>query len=369
MLCVWLAFMLAAVCVTLVTAKSESGPHYEKMTEARRISAAAMEAVKTRKIELGIEISELDILSTGMLGEENSAITTTIGSLEAKRTTFNPDWAAVFVGMFVRAGLRENDQVCMVFSGSFPALDISAMAAADAYGLKTCIMASIGASNYGANNINFTFFDMTEYLAGNGFLSRRIDYVSLGGNYDVMDLEMEFYATEINEIRTRIEASDSVFIYEPDFGKNINLRLDYLKKDVPNVKFMLNVGGSLIGLGTGSSSLYRRTGYLEPGYIKGEAVLPPFLRNTEIGLVEYYHKQGVPAANILDIKRLSAKYALPYDPQVIPEIGSAEIYYSQKYIAAIPFTAVGLSFAAGAGYCFYRKRYDKNHSSTKLCNI
>ena len=60
--------------------------------------------------------------------------------------------------------LKSGDEVGVFLSGSFPALNISVLCAIQEYGLKPCVMASIGASTYGANYPEFTILDMIEYL-------------------------------------------------------------------------------------------------------------------------------------------------------------------------------------------------------------
>ena len=167
-LVIWALIMCASTAFTLTSPKETVSPYYDTMKEAALLAQRAMQAVRQYKVDHGIPISEEDILDTGMLGDRYTSITTTVGVLEAKRTTFNPNWAAVIVNMFAEAGLKEGDQVGMVFSGSFPALNICAMAAAQTFGVDVCIMASVGASSYGANNVDFTFFDMAEYLFTQG---------------------------------------------------------------------------------------------------------------------------------------------------------------------------------------------------------
>lgn len=129
-LVIWALIMCASTAFTLTSPKETVSPYYDTMKEAALLAQRAMQAVRQYKVDHGIPISEEDILDTGMLGDRYTSITTTVGVLEAKRTTFNPNWAAVIVNMFAEAGLKEGDQVGMVFSGSFPALNICAMAAA-----------------------------------------------------------------------------------------------------------------------------------------------------------------------------------------------------------------------------------------------
>ena len=55
---------------------------------------ALSECMREKKMAI---FQEYDINSTGLIGIENSPMTTTLGSLEAKRTTTNPNMGALIV--------------------------------------------------------------------------------------------------------------------------------------------------------------------------------------------------------------------------------------------------------------------------------
>lgn len=46
-----------------------------------------------------------------MIGDEYTPITTSLGSEEAKRTTANPDMAALLVQMLTEAGVKSGDTI------------------------------------------------------------------------------------------------------------------------------------------------------------------------------------------------------------------------------------------------------------------
>lgn len=350
---VWAVIMCLAVAFSLTSVRQRISPAYDTMVNAANIAQNAMEEIKQQKARLGIPMNELDVLNTGMLGEYYTSIATTRGDLEAKRTTINPNWAAVVVGMFQRANLREGDQIAMVFSGSFPALNICVLAAAQAYGLKQCVMASVGSSYYGATNEEFTFFDMAEHLCQKGILTHRIDYVSLGGSSDVGN---DFYDENVkSSIINRIKASGVTFIYESDYVKNIDLRIEYLRASVPNMKFMINVGGSLVGLGTGMNA-FIDTGYVEPCFNDYSNVTFWGVRDEECGLIQYCLGQGIPIASLLNIKGLALSYGVPYDPAEPQKVGVGKMYYSSEYSPIVPSIAIALSVGLGIFFCIYRKR-------------
>lgn len=339
---------------------------YEVMREASELASEAMGAIKEYRLESGMGLSGYDTLETGMIGDGAlTSITTTDGNVQAKRTSCDANWSAVIVSMFVRAGLKEGDQAAMVFSGSFPAMNICAMAAAQAYGLDVCLMASVGASVYGATDPDFTFFDMAEYLCDEGILTHRLDYVSFGGNDDIgddfEDEEDIFAGTRTAEeirasIRSRVEASEStVFIYEPDFGANIDLRLAYLSESVPDIGFLLNVGGSQVGLGTGSAA-YISSGYSAPsrfGFLRSDSL---GARNANYGLLQYFHSVGIPVASMLNIKSLASEYGIAYDPDEVQPVGEGDAYYTTDYGLAIPLAACLVAAACLVVFFFVRRK-------------
>lgn len=352
-LTIWAVLVVIAVTFANTYTNEEISPVYKTMVEAAEIAEDAMEAVKAEKVSRGIELNELDILETGMLGAYYTSITTTRGVLEAKRTSANPNWAAVVVGMFRRANLRAGDQVAMVFSGSFPALNICVMAAAQAYGLEQYVMASIGASNYGATNEDFTFFDMAEFLYAGGILTHRLDCVSLGGDSDI---GRDFYDDDVKtQILDRIEASGVTFIYESDYEKNIDTRLGYIERAVPDIKFMVNVGGSLVALGTGVNA-FLNTGYVKPYSNYAFSVMSWGKRDEGCGLLQYFLAQGLPVASFLNLKGLALDYGIPYDPVEKQQIGVGEVYYTKTYDPIVPIIALVISVGV-AVFCFLYRRH------------
>ena len=65
-----------------------------------------------------------------MIGQRWSGMTTTLGVLEAKRTSTHPDFAAAIVSLLKQCGAKPGDRVAINLSGSFPALGLSALSAA-----------------------------------------------------------------------------------------------------------------------------------------------------------------------------------------------------------------------------------------------
>lgn len=342
-LSLWALLLLVAVLLTINTATLTESHLYDKQIMASNLSLNAMNEIKDKKEEMGFSIPEEDIYGSGLLGEDLSYINTTIGSLEAKRTTINPNFAAVFIEMLDEAGIKENDEVAVVMSGAFPALNISLMSALEVMKLKPCIMVTIGASSYGANDPRFTYYDMASYLNEIGLFKNKVDYVSLGG---VKDTGEEFWTDDRNEILSRI--NENKLISEDNFDKNIDLRKKLITEKCPNVKMLINIGSSIVSLG--KDGLNFSTGLIKPSYMAKNTSLK------EIGLIETFLNMKCYVVHISNIKGLSLKYKIDYDPASIPSIGEASSYFEKSYNFYIPIIALAISFGLLGFYYVYRKK-------------
>lgn len=345
-LVVWSAILIVANMITFMTTETTKSKNYDLKVAASELMLEASNAIKEHKLNLGYPIEDVDINQTGLIGERYTVITTTLGVLESKRTSTNPNFAAVIVDMLIQAGVKEGDYIGITFSGSFPALNIAASAAAEVMNLKVLIMASIGASSYGANNPNFTYIDMAEYLYEQGFFSFKPDYVSFGGANDT-GLEMPDDIKE--DILTRMQNLNKSIIYETDFKKNISYRKNIFKKAGPNMKAFINVGGNLVSMGQESATFPNKNGLITKKNL---------IYSDDMGLLDYFLNQNIPVIHILDIKRLAYKYGLPFDPTEIPTIGSGDVYLEKKYNLFIPIISVVVSLCILIFYKFYHKYFD-----------
>ena len=384
LLVIWMVVMVLAVVSNVRFAKTAEHPYYEKMLEASSLTKKAFDTIKQYKLDNGMPIVSEDKLKTGLIGEEATAIFTTPGNLHAKRTTCNPNWAAVIIDYFYKANLKSGDQVVFVFSGSFPGLNIAALAAAEVFGLNTAVMASIGASSYGATDPDFTFFDMMCLLNGKDVLKDRLDYVSFGGGSDTgnnfHDEEEIFWNEDLENLRTIEEIKSSIkaridkegvnFIYEPDFSTNIDKRIEYLRQLVPDAKFLLNVGGSSVGIGVDAET-YIDSGFQDPT-TKMTSKLSSFDVNKDNwGLIQYFLTKQIPVASMLNIRGLASDYGLAYDPDVMPAVGDGEIYLIKTGNLIITVIAIVVSVAVAVFYFIYKRKLNaeegQNERNYILC--
>jgi len=259
---------------------------------------------------------EFDINGTGLIGIENSPITTTLGSLEAKRTTTNPNMGALIVHLLYAAGVREGDAVAVGASGSFPALIVGVMSAAKAMCINPIINCSLGASQWGANRPDFHFLKMLDCLSSAGVFNFRPAAVSLGGERDVGE-GMPIEAREL--LIKDIEDSGILFIQEEDLPANVQKKMQIFEEYVgeDGIKAFINIGGNWSNIGTGSEILN-----LKPGLVKINKIPPVESR----GLVFEMANRQIPVVHLLYIQGLIESYGLPWDPVPLPEVGKGVIY-------------------------------------------
>ena len=185
-LCLLLA-LAAALCglfLTLATQKKTALPYAQTQLKAAERMAEAERALYDYVRQNDIPIEKDDLNDTGLIGPEWTELTTSLGLLEAKRTALQPDFAALLVKYYQEAGLQPGDTVCIGMSGSFPGLGIASIAAANEMGLNVRVIASYGASMYGATRLELNVCRMLRILRENGVIDYELLAVSPGGNND-----------------------------------------------------------------------------------------------------------------------------------------------------------------------------------------
>jgi len=186
-------------------------PYYQLQLTAAQIMKESLRAISEERIAKGIQIDEqTDPNKTGIIGEEYTRLTTTLGNLSAKRTSANPDFAALMVKYFKQAGLVSGDVIAIGSSGSFPGLILATLSACKATGVKPLLIYSIGASEYGATISSFTFIDMLEKLNDKKIIPYQLLAVSMGGNND--QAEAMLYPDSQKLIRDIAQNSNTLFI-------------------------------------------------------------------------------------------------------------------------------------------------------------
>jgi poly-gamma-glutamate system protein len=292
--------------------------------------------VRVRRDAVGPPIDErLDPNRTGWIGPEYAGLFTTLGSLEAKRTTTSPDVAALLVHLLEGAGVRGGDTIAVGASGSFPALLAATTCAAQALGAYPVTILSLGASSYGATDPALDLLDLYRIAQESGVLRVPPAAVSPGGEHDTA---ADMDPTTRQALLARMRGSGVPWVIEPDLRRSVERRLDiYLGlsgrsrtgagptagalRDAPQsstraLAAFVNVGGADANVGTSPTLLSLRPG------LTGDVPLPP---PDQRGVLHEMAARGVPVVHLLDVRTWAMRHGLPWDPIPLPEPGTTRI--------------------------------------------
>ncbi len=317
---------LLFLAATLILAKRPLESKAEMLAASRRMKEAVL-AVRGCRESRGIRIDPAkDINLTGLIGLETSPITTSLGNLEAKRTTVNPNFAGLIVWLLHQAGVHRGDTVAIGASSSFPALIIASLCAVQALELRGLLICSLGASQWGANHPDFNWLDMLACLNRSKLLSVRPIGLSLGGEGDVgKDVSPEGRALLL---RLALETGLPV-LSEPDLQKNVRERLRMFETAAggAGIQAFINVGGSFANMGTDSEVLKVKAGLAE------FPCIPPAERR---GVIFEMAAHRIPVIHLLYIKGLCDRYGQPWDPSPLPEPGQGA-FFEKKEVDPLGF--------------------------------
>jgi poly-gamma-glutamate system protein len=326
----------------------------EDMLKASVLMKNATETVKRCRVERGLTVNgKTDVNLTGLIGVELSPLTTSLGNLEAKRTTANPNFAGLIVSLFNEAGVKKGDTIAMGASSSFPALIIASLCAAKTMGLKTLLICSLGASQWGANNPDFHWLDMHRCLLQAGVIDVNPAALSMGGATDEgKDMSPEGRSL----LFEAAQKSQVPFLNDPDLEKNVRerLRLFGVERGSAKIKAFVNIGGGYANMGTDSEILH-----VNPGIAVFRRLPPPQKR----GVIFEMAARRIPVIHLLYIKGICERYGLPWDPRPLPEPGEGVIY-ARKATSGLPFfIIIGVYFFLAVLISILSSRYHNGHDA------
>ncbi|PNQ04131.1 hypothetical protein KU43_06465 [Mesotoga sp. SC_NapDC2] len=319
---------VAAFFIVNLSMERIESPHFSAQLSAARLMASCIAELSAFRESLGIEIDpSVDPNLTGLIGPEFTELTTTLGNLQAKRTSTNPDFAALLVKYFKELDLKKGDPVAIGASGSFPSLLLATLCACEVLELEPLVIYSIGASEHGATHPEFTFVTILERLVEVGLLKDSLIAVSLGGNYDTAS---GMFFPKARELMTEIAlSSGKTFIYEEPLQASIEKRLElYLEKSAGLPSVFVNVGGASTNFGNSHLALS-----LDNGVLTSFSSIP---KGDERGLIFEFAELGVPVIHLLNIRDLAMENGIPIDPVPLPEPGTSGVYFVDSY--SLPLT-------------------------------
>jgi len=326
--------LLALVClfISLQNRSIEISPLYDSKIKAANLMKQCLQSLKKSRLENSIFIDiENDPNETGIVGVPYSLITTDEGDLDAKLTTLDPNFSAVIVDLLFTAGLEKNDTIAVMLTGSMPGANIALLSACQVMGIHPIIISSIGASQWGANQVDFMWLDMEDILIQNKLINSRSVASSIGGRNDMGRLLSPLGRDLIME---NIKNYDLPLIRENRLADNIKKRTDIYNEYHPIDKYdgVVNIGGGVASLGT--SFNYR---LIPPGIVNRSDIVDIDNSSGIEGAFSYFLKRNITGLHILNIKSIIENYNLPFAPIPHPKIGEGVLYAKERYNLTIVF--------------------------------
>ena len=335
------AMSIICLIVSINTTKTFVSESFEDKVKAAELMKDGMKKLKSIRMESGIFIDvENDPNETGLVGSPFSLITTDEGDLDSKLTTLDPNFAAGIVEMMVQLGVQRKDTVALLMTGSMPGANIAVLAACKAMGVFPISITSVGASQWGANQIDFTWLDMESILFENNFIPSKSVAASIGGRNDMGRLlspaGRKIIADNIYNHRIPI-------IREGRLVDNIKNRMDLYDDFLRIDKYsaIINVEGGVASLGT---SFNLRL--LPPGKVFRADLLDIGRPGGVEGVFSKFVNLNVPGLHILNIRSLTEQLKMPYAPIPIPDIGFGSLYADERYNLKVAF--ICLTIVAGS---------------------
>ena len=317
--------LLAVGTVEFFPAQANSTGVNEKLVAAT-LAGEAFETIKSERIERGIEIDPAtDPAQSGLVGQLISPVTSNHGDLSAKQATINPNFAAVVLEMLKQAGVGKGDVVAVGFSGSFPALNISVLAAMDTLGAKPIVISSASGSQWGANHPDLLWIDMESALNEAGIFQTRSVAASLGG---VEDRGIGMSEEQVKLLRAAIARNELPALEPADFTQGINERMLIYRRhaDGASIKAYINVGGGAASVGT-----HEGKKQFDPGL----NLTPPVGVKLDDSVMARFAHEDVPVIHLVQIEELAMRYGLPLQIADVPKVGEGNIYAPEEYNTAL----------------------------------
>jgi poly-gamma-glutamate system protein len=314
-------------------------PDTSDKTVASKLAAEAMRTIRQERIDRGHDFDpQFDPALSGMIGEYLTPTTSVTGHLESKQTSVNPNFAAAIVDMLQKAGVKKGDVVAVGCSGSFPCLNLCACCAFQTLGVRPIIVASTGASQFGANRPDLLWIDMERLLFDKGLISFHSVAASLGG-YEDQAAGMSEEGKQL--LRQGIERNNLPLIQDEEFTASINSRMKLYEDhaDGKPIKAYVNIGGGTVSVGRSvGKKLY------EPGL---NLTATPEAMQIDSVMTRFAQRQ-TPLIHLVEVMQLAKAYHLPTAPVQTPQAGEGWLFYDtwmHRWLAAGFLAILCLAFA------------------------
>ena len=335
----WVVLLVAIFSIMMVYFALANITYYETVGFQDKIEAAEImeEALSVLKKEVKKQYPDVPILEdidpnlTGLIfNRPKSPMTTYSGDLKSKQTVLKPNFSALIVDLFLQAKLSKEDTIAIGMTGAMPGANIALLSACEAMEIVPVIITSVGASQWGATDSNFTWLDMEAVLHENNIISHKSIAASLGGRND------EYKEKKIAKIiyggkRGAELASKAIkrngITKIKGYSKRKSLYEDFINGDISDYSAYVNIGGGVSSMGVGGNKLLDQ----KTGIIYSEEVIKKNLDNC---VVSEFADAGVILINIHNIPRL----IMDENGKQLIDLGGKEgktgeglLFYSERY--------------------------------------
>lgn len=333
--------------------------HYQEKMKAAQQAKYAFDILKEERLRRGFEIdSDSDPTESGLIGLLSSPVTTDTGYLPAKRTSVNPNFAAVVVSYLKNLGIGKDDLVAVGLSGSFPAINICVYSAIETLGAEPVVISSSGSSQWGANIPGFLWPDMENFLNDKKVFKARAMAVSLGG---IDDRALGLSSDGKKTLEDSILCNGYTFLKVKNYMDSVDSKLKiFMEKagDRP-IKAYINIGGGTTSVGTKIGKLKFKPGINTKVPVGGSGIDSVMTR---------FIFEGVPVIHMTKVEKIAQKYGFPLQPKTTPLPGKGTIFTSKEYnkwliavVLAVIFGAIFVLARLDWGFRLLADSQHKNH--------
>lgn len=334
-----LLLALLALLATHLFVKPPGELHKGQRYHAAAMVQQAEQSILAQKQRLGVVVDpHLDPAETGLIGPRYTLLTTEESTLKVKRTASNPNMAAIVVKLLHKAHVRQNDVVAVCCTASLPGLNLAALSAIQSMNAQATVIASLGASMYGATDPQFTWLDMQTLLQQQKLLSFNCIAATPGG---LADSARGLPVETIELMRTIAKRNHMPFFIPNSVDDGVEYRLRLLSEAEHGLpKAMVFVGGGVAGYGTHRNRVIAEGPYLKTSLA---AKMDPQ------GLIYRMLKAGVPVIVLHNVEKLAADYHLPLDPTDTVAVGEPDALYGVKHASLLPLGIINGVLLLGLG--------------------
>ena len=317
LLIVFSIFLIGFVISNFMFTTNKSSVYEKDMHQAVDLTIKWFGIIKNQKEVRGIQSDAVsNVPYSFLLGNDFTTITTTLGSLNAKEISTNPDFSALIVRLIKEAGIKENTKVGVILSGSFPSLSIATLAALQTLNLEVIMSSSLGASSYGANQESATWIDMENWLLEEGNLKYHSEIVSKGAENDI-GLGL---SDEGNMFLEDAARRNNRTLYSPqNLSQAITDRVNLFVSN--NISLLINIGGNQAAMGSCTHSVS-----IPNGLNKNITLC----NDKDRGVIQEMNALGIPVINLLNIKELANRYEMDISPGI--QYSASKRLFNEKHI-------------------------------------